>query len=50
MATYGRTGIGRLVFGSAAGAVLRRAPVPVFMIREPHIVDAAPAAREASVR
>lgn len=50
MATHGRTGIGRILFGSVAEAVLRRAPVPVFMIREPHIVDAVPAAREASVR
>jgi len=50
MATHGRTGIGRLLFGSVAEAVLRRAPVPVFMIREPHILDAAPTAKEASVR
>jgi nucleotide-binding universal stress UspA family protein len=50
MATHGRTGLGRLLFGSVAEAVLRRAPVPVFMIREPHTVEAAPAAREASVR
>lgn len=50
MATHGRTGIGRLLFGSVAEAVLRRAPVPVFMIREPHTVGAAPAAREESVR
>jgi nucleotide-binding universal stress UspA family protein len=50
MATHGRTGIGRLLFGSVAEAVLRRAPVPVFMIREPHTVEAAPAAREGSVR
>ena len=50
MATHGRTGVGRLLFGSVAEAVLRRAPVPVFMIREPHTVEAAPAAREASVR
>jgi nucleotide-binding universal stress UspA family protein len=50
MATHGRTGIGRLLFGSVAEAVLRRAPVPVFMIREPHVVEAAPAAKEESVR
>ena len=50
MATHGRTGLGRLLFGSVAEAVLRRAPVPVFMIREPHTVEAAPAARERSVR
>ena len=50
MATHARTGIGRLLFGSVAEAVLRRAPVPVFMIREPHAVEAAPALKEASAR
>jgi nucleotide-binding universal stress UspA family protein len=50
MATHGRTGLGRLLFGSVAEAVLRRATVPVFMIRSPHPVEAAPAAREESVR
>jgi nucleotide-binding universal stress UspA family protein len=35
MATHGRTGLGRLLFGSVAEAVLRQAPVPVFMIRQP---------------
>jgi nucleotide-binding universal stress UspA family protein len=50
MATHGRTGVGRLLFGSVAEAVLRRATVPVFMIRSPHNVEAAPAAREGSVR
>jgi nucleotide-binding universal stress UspA family protein len=50
MATHGRSGLGRILFGSVAEAVLRRAPVPVFMIRQPHTVEAAPAAREARVR
>lgn len=50
MATHGRTGLGRLIFGSVAEAVLRHAPVPVFMIREPHPIEAARAAREASSR
>ena len=51
MATHGRTGLGRLLFGSVAEAVLRHAPVPVFMIREPHPVAAAPANnRKESVR
>lgn len=53
MATHGRTGLGRLLFGSVAEAVLRRAPVPVLMLREPHephTVAAAPAAREDSAR
>jgi nucleotide-binding universal stress UspA family protein len=51
MATHGRTGLGRLVFGSVADAVLRQAPVPVFMIREPHPIAAAPVAnRKIAVR
>jgi nucleotide-binding universal stress UspA family protein len=44
MATHGRTGLGRLLFGSVAEAVLRQASVPVFMIREPRTVEAPPAA------
>lgn len=50
MATHGRTGLGRLLFGSVTEAVLRHAPMPVFLIREPHSVAAATAAREASTR
>lgn len=50
LATHGRTGVGRLLFGSVAEAVLRRATVPVFMIRSPHTVQAVQAAREESVR
>jgi nucleotide-binding universal stress UspA family protein len=34
MSTHGRSGIGRLLFGSVAEQVLRQADVPVFMIRE----------------
>jgi nucleotide-binding universal stress UspA family protein len=33
MATHGRTGLGRLVLGSVAEALLRRAPGPVLCIR-----------------
>jgi nucleotide-binding universal stress UspA family protein len=33
MTTHGRSGIGRLLFGSVAEAVLRAAQVPVLMIR-----------------
>jgi nucleotide-binding universal stress UspA family protein len=50
MATHGRTGVGRLLFGSVAEAVLRHASVPVFMIRERHTVEAASVAREGSAR
>jgi nucleotide-binding universal stress UspA family protein len=43
MATHGRTGLGRLLFGSVTESVLRRSPVPVFMIRQPSEVTATPA-------
>jgi nucleotide-binding universal stress UspA family protein len=47
MATHGRTGVGRLLFGSVAEAVLRRATVPVFMIRQPDRVEKPAAPRVA---
>jgi nucleotide-binding universal stress UspA family protein len=34
MSTHGRSGLGRLLFGSVAEQVLRRADVPVFMMRQ----------------
>lgn len=40
MTTHGRSGLGRVLFGSVAEAVLRTAPGPVLMIRMPAIVDA----------
>ena len=33
MTTHGRSGLGRLLFGSVAEAVLRAAPLPVFLLR-----------------
>jgi nucleotide-binding universal stress UspA family protein len=33
MSTHGRSGLGRLLFGSVAEQVLRHADVPVLMIR-----------------
>src|SRR5439155_17880924 len=33
MTTHGRGGLGRLLFGSVAEAVLRQAEIPVFMMR-----------------
>ena len=33
MTTHGRTGLGRLLFGSVAEAVLRHSEVPVFLVR-----------------
>jgi nucleotide-binding universal stress UspA family protein len=50
MATHGRTGLGRLLFGSVAEEVLRHAPVPVLMIRQPHAVETPLPGREASSR
>jgi nucleotide-binding universal stress UspA family protein len=41
MTTHGRGGLGRLVFGSVADAVLRRAPCPVLLVRvTDHSADA----------
>jgi nucleotide-binding universal stress UspA family protein len=42
MATHGRTGFGRLLFGSVAESVLRRATVPVFLMRQPRAVEVPP--------
>jgi nucleotide-binding universal stress UspA family protein len=51
MATHGRTGLGRLLFGSVAEAVLRQAPVPVFMIRQPDgIAEAISGMKEVQAR
>jgi nucleotide-binding universal stress UspA family protein len=41
MGTHGRTGLGRLLLGSVAEAVLRRAPCPVLTLREPFGAGAA---------
>jgi nucleotide-binding universal stress UspA family protein len=35
MGTHGRTGVGRLLMGSVAEAVLRRAPCPVLTVKDP---------------
>jgi nucleotide-binding universal stress UspA family protein len=40
MGTHGRTGLGRLLFGSVAEAVMRHAPVAVLTIRQPHTAEA----------
>ena len=37
MTTHGRTGLRRLLFGSAAEAVLRIADAPAFMLRAAHL-------------
>jgi len=40
MGTHGRTGLGRLLMGSVAEAVLRRAPCPVLTLKAPFFVGA----------
>ncbi len=36
MTTHGRSGLGRIVFGSTADSVLRHAPCPVLLVRVAH--------------
>ena len=40
MGTHGRGGLGRLLMGSVAEAVLRRAPCPVLTLKAPFVVGA----------
>jgi len=47
MTTHGRSGLGRLLFGSVAEAVLRQSEVPVFLMRQTEFEVAARAAWEA---
>jgi len=47
MTTHGRGGLGRLLFGSVAEAVLRQAEVPVFLMRQTKAQVAARGAWEA---
>jgi nucleotide-binding universal stress UspA family protein len=47
MTTHGRSGFGRLLFGSIAEAVLRHSEVPVFLMRQTEAQVAARAAWEA---
>jgi nucleotide-binding universal stress UspA family protein len=46
MSTHGRSGLGRLLFGSVAEQVLRHADVPVFLMRQTEALVAARAAKE----
>ncbi|HXU88266.1 MAG TPA: universal stress protein [Methylomirabilota bacterium] len=46
MTTHGRSGLGRLLFGSVAEHVLRHADVPVFLMRQTEAQLAARAAKE----
>src|SRR5215470_3917213 len=47
MTTHGRGGLGRLLFGSVAEAVLRQSEIPVFLMRQTKAQVAARAAWEA---
>jgi nucleotide-binding universal stress UspA family protein len=47
MTTHGRGGLGRLLFGSVAEAVLRQADIPVFLMRQTKAQVTARAAWEA---
>ena len=42
MGTHGRTGLMRLLMGSVAEAVVRRAPCPVLTLRQPAVAEPAP--------
>ena len=42
MASHGRTGFSRLIMGSVAEAVLRKAPCPVLVVKQPHERPAQP--------
>jgi universal stress protein A len=48
MGTHGLSGLGRLLLGSVAEAVLRRAPCPVLTLKMPVTSGAAPAATPAT--
>lgn len=50
MGTHGRTGVKRLLLGSVAERVLRRAEVPVVVVRDPSIDEDRPLREEDAVR
>jgi nucleotide-binding universal stress UspA family protein len=49
MGTHGRTGVGRILMGSVAEAVLRKAPCPVLTVKAPPPEPAEAAAEPAEV-
>lgn len=49
MATHGRTGLRRLLMGSVAEHIVRRAPCPVLTLRTPQAVEHAAAPHMVSV-
>ena len=40
IASHGRTGLGRILFGSTAEAVVRHAPCPVLVVKPPQEEEA----------
>ena len=40
IASHGRTGLGRILFGSTAEAVVRHAPCPVLVVKPPLVEEA----------
>jgi nucleotide-binding universal stress UspA family protein len=39
ISSHGRTGLGRILFGSTAEAVVRHAPCPVLVVKPPHHME-----------
>ncbi|HYE15690.1 MAG TPA: universal stress protein [Pyrinomonadaceae bacterium] len=39
ISSHGRTGLGRIIFGSTAESVVRHAPCPVLVVKPPHGSD-----------
>lgn len=50
MGTHGRSGFGRLVLGSVAEQVLRKAPCPVLTVKSPMLAASESAAKAVAVR
>lgn len=50
MGTHGRTGLNRLLMGSVAEMILRRAPCPVLTVKEPAVSDRSKRQEEATAK
>ena len=46
MSTHGRSGLGRIIFGSVAESVLRGTRVPILLVRPPSAPVEAPAGQD----
>lgn len=49
MASHGRTGLSRLLMGSTAEGVMRRAPCPVLIVKQPTKMEVSAKPKEANV-